>query len=238
MRTSLTRLVAGTAIAATALLGVAGTANASTTTTLKPSELSIVAAKSAITVGQSDTIGGTLTSGKTVLPGRIIQLDAWNSKTKKWYGVERKLTGKHGSVDFGVRPLHTTAYDLVFGGGSEHAASHSAVAWVTVKPFVKTATKLSIVESKLTVKPKGADTISGTLAKSSDGKALSYQWVWLAWVGPKGQAHRVAAFKTGKYGKVSFTVHPAKTTSYELIYAGTKVLAATVSGVVTATVAS
>jgi hypothetical protein len=238
MRTSLTRLVAGTAIAATALLGVAGTANASTTTKLKPSALSIVAAKSTITIGQWDTVGGTLTSGKTPLPGRIIQLDIWNSKTKKWYGVERKLTGKAGKVSFAVRPLHTTAYDLVFGGGSEHAAAHSGYVWVTVKPFVKTATKLSIVESSTTVKAGGADTISGTLAISSDSKALAHQWVWLAWVGAKGKAHLEKAFKTGKYGKVAFTVRPTKTTSYELLYGGTKVLAHTHSGVVTAKVAS
>jgi hypothetical protein len=82
MRTSLTRLVAGTAIAATALLAVAGTASASTTAAKAPTTLSIVAAKSTITVGQWDTIGGTLASGKTPVAGRAVILDQYTAASK------------------------------------------------------------------------------------------------------------------------------------------------------------
>ena len=89
MRTSLTRLVAGTAIAATALLAVAGTASASTATTpKKPTTLSIVAAKSKITVGQSDTISGTLASHKTPVAGRIVILDK-RVGNGHWFAAER-----------------------------------------------------------------------------------------------------------------------------------------------------
>jgi hypothetical protein len=238
MRKSLTRLVAGTAIAATALLTAAGTASASTTTALKPSSLSIAAAKSTITVGQWDTIAGTLVSGKTPLPGRIIVLDVWNSKTKKWYSVEEKLTGKWGKVNFAVRPAHTTAYELVFKGGTEHVATHSGYVWVAVKPkpIVKAETALSIAESKLAIKAGGTDIITGGL--TTDGKALPYRFVWLAWVGSKGVTHPEYALKTGKYGKVEFKVHPGKTTKYELLYGGTSVLHSAHSGVVTVTVES
>ena len=232
MRTSLTRLVAGTAIAATALLAAAGTASASTTAALKPTTLSIVAAKSTITVGQWDTIGGTLASGKTPLSGRIIILDKYTAKDPKWSAVEEKLTGKYGKVSFTVDPKVDTAYKLVFKGGTEHAASHSGYVVVKVKPFVKTPTTLSIAATPGTTS-KPDTTISGALSISKNGKALTHQWVWLAWVGSKGKAHLEKAFLTGKYGKVVFKVHPATKTTYELVYLGTKVLAPTHSGTVT-----
>ncbi|MGD0706492.1 MAG: hypothetical protein ABSA02_42260 [Trebonia sp.] len=233
MRTSLTRLVAGTAIAATALLAVAGTASASTTATAKtPTHLSIVAVKSTITVGQWDTIGGTLASAKGAVPGRAVILDKYTAAGKKWYPVEAKLTGKYGKVAFAVDPRVVTAYKLVFKGGSVYAASHSGVVVVKVKPFVKTATTLSIAATPGATS-KADTTISGALTLSKSGKALTHQWVWLAWVGSKGKAHLEKAFLTGKYGKVAFKVHPAKTTTYELVYLGTKVLAPTHSGTVT-----
>jgi hypothetical protein len=233
MRISLTRLVAGTAIAATALLAAVGTASAGTTTAKTPTTLSIVAAKSTITVGQWDTIGGTLASAKGPVTGRIIILDKYTAKTPKWEPVVAKLTGKYGKVAFAVDPRVDTAYKLVFNGGSVYAASHSGVVNVVVKPFVKTATTLSIAATPGTTSKPGT-TISGDLTVSKSGKALSHQWVWLAWVGSKGKAHLVQAFLTGKYGKVAFNrVHPKTTTTYELLYLGTSVLAPTHSGTVT-----
>jgi hypothetical protein len=235
MRTSLTRLVAGTAIAATALLAVAGTASASTTTAKTSSTLSIVAAKSTITVGQWDTISGTLASHKTPLPGRAVILDKYTAKTKKWSEVEERLTGKYGKVSFAVDPKVDTAYKLVFRGGSEHYASHSGVVWVKVKPFVKVPTTLSVAESAQSITAGQTDTISGALTVTSSHKDLAHQWVWLAVV-VDGKVHLDKAFLTGKYGKVAFKVKPASTTTYELVFRGTTVLAPTVSGAVTATV--
>ena len=58
MRKSLTRAVAGVAIATAAVVAAAGVANASTSTPRKATTLSIVEAKTTITVGQVDTIGG------------------------------------------------------------------------------------------------------------------------------------------------------------------------------------
>jgi hypothetical protein len=238
MRTSLTRLVAGTAIAATALLAVAGTASAGTTTAKTPTRLSIVAAKSTITVGHWDSIGGALASAKGPVAGRTVILDKATWKTQKWVPVEEKLTGKFGKVAFNVYPKVDTAYKLVFKGGPVYDASHSGVVFVTVKPFVRTPTVLSIVESSQSITAGQTDTISGTLSVISDHKALAHQWVWLAWVGSKGKAHLLRAFLTGKYGKVAFKVKPATSTTYELVYRGTKVLAPSVSGSVLTTVAS
>src|ERR1700677_918712 len=137
MRTSLTRLVAGTAIAATALLAVAGTASASTTTAKKPTTLSIVAAKSKITVGQSDTISGTLASHKTPVAGRIVILDKRVGASGHWFAAEEKLPGKFGKVAFAVAPKVDTRYELVFKGGPIYHASHSGVVTVVVvKPVV------------------------------------------------------------------------------------------------------
>jgi hypothetical protein len=223
MRTSLTRLVAGTAIAATALLAVAGTASASTTAAAKtPTRLSIVAAKSTITVGHWDAIGGALASAKGPIAGRTVILDKATAKSDKWTPVEEKVTGKYGKVSFAVAPRVDTAYKLVFKGGPIYAASHSGVVIVVVKPVVRTATTLSIAATPGTT-AKSDTTIGGALTVSADSK---------------GVAHRERAFLTGKYGKVAFKVDPAKTTTYELLFLGTKALAPTASGTVTVTVAS
>jgi len=240
MRTTLTRLVAGTAVAATAVLGAAGIAGATTTPPKAPTNLSITVAKGVIIDGQKDTIGGILSSTGTPLPGRVIQLDRWSLKAKKWYAFEEKKTGVKGGVAFVVSPEVTTAYRLVFLGGPNYKYTHSAPATITVKPFVKTPTVLSISQSPGTSNPgpgasKTYDTISGLLT-TAKGKVLPGQFVWLASVA-NGKAHALRAFKTGKLGKVSFKVSPSATTTYELLFVGpSKVLAHSMSGTVTDTV--
>ena len=238
MRTSLTRVVASVAIAATAVLAGAGAASASTTTTERtPTQLSISAAKGSITVGQTDAIGGYLHAGKTPVGGRIIILDRWNSTAKKWFAVEAKFTGKLGKVTFNVAPKSTTWYVLVFKGGSIYKPSRSAEVRVVVKPFVKTPTTLSAQAATGSITAGSTDKVDGTLVVTKDTKALAGQWVWLDTV-VSGKLHHLRAFKTSKDGHVAFTVKPAATTTYELQYLGTKVLAPTVSNAVTVTVAS
>jgi hypothetical protein len=232
MRTSLTRAIAGVAVATAAVVAVAGAANASgsTSTPRKATTLSIVAAKSAITVGQVDTIGGALKSHGTPLAHRIIVLDRF--RDKKWQPIEEKFTGKFGGVSFGVKPSVSTAYKLVFRGGEVYAPTHSGVVVVRVnKP--KTATALSIAESASTIVKGATDTISGTL--TAESKALPKRWVWIAAV-VSGKVHPLRARLTGATGSVTFTVKPAATTTYELLYRGSPVLAATASSTVTTTV--
>ena len=230
MRTTLTRLLAGTAVAATAVLIVAGTAGATTTPPKAPTNLSITIAKGVIIDGQKDTVSGMLSSAGTPLPGRIIQLDRWSLKTKKWYAFEEKKSGPKGGVAFVVSPEFTTSYRLVFPGGPNYKYTHSAPATITVKPFVKIPTVLSISQTPA----KHSDTISGQLT-TAKGKDLAGQFVWLASV-VNGKAHLLRAFKTGKFGKVAFVVEPKATTTYELKFLSTKVLAGSTSGTVTDTV--
>jgi len=239
MRTSLTRLVAGTAIAATALLGAAGIASAGTTSAPRTStELAVAVAKGTITVGQSDTIGGLLHAGKTPIPGRVVILDRWNPATKKWNSIEEKFTGKLGKVAFNVDPKASTWYVLVFKGGSIYKPSHSAEVRIVVKPVVKVPTTLTAQAETASIQAGSTDKVDGTLVVTSDTKALPGQWVWLDTVGAGNKLHHLRAIRTGKFGKVAFTVKPAATTTYELQYFGTHVLAPSVSNAVTVTVAS
>jgi 5-hydroxyisourate hydrolase-like protein (transthyretin family) len=232
MRTTLTRLLAGTAVAATAVLTVAGTASATTPPPKAPTNLSITVAKGIIIAGQKDTVSGRLSSAGIPVPHRIIQLDRWSVTKKKWYAFEEKKTGVDGRVAFVVVPKTTTTYRLAFLGGPNFKFTHSAPAKVTVKPFVKTPTMLSI--SQTPNASKHTDTISGQLA-TSKGTDLRGQFVWLARV-VDGKAHLMRALKTNKLGDVSFVVKPTVTTTYELKFIGTKVLAGSTSGTVTDTV--
>jgi hypothetical protein len=235
MRSTLTRLLAGTAVAAAVVVTVAGTAGATTTPPKAPTTLSITLGKNTITAGQSDSISGTLDSKGSAVPGRIVELEKWLPKPKKWAGLVEKKTGAKGGVEFWVTPASTTSYRLVFNGTPKYAYTHSAVGTVRVKPFVKIATQLSIAESATApIAPGSSDTISGQLT-TTHGRDLGGQWVWLANV-VNGKAHLLKAYKTGKYGKVSFIVKPKSTTTYELEFLGTPVYHSTVSGTVTATV--
>ena len=231
MRTSLTRAMAGVAIVTATVAAVAGAATASSTSTpRKATTLSIVEAKTAITVGQVDTVGGALKSHGTPLAHRIIVLDRF--RDKKWQPIEEKFTGKFGGVAFVVKPSVSTAYRLVFRGGDVYAPTHSGAVVVRVnKP--KTATALSIKESKPAITKGSTDAITGGL--TAGGKALPNRWVWLADV-VNGKVHPLRARLTGTTGVVKFTVKPAATTTYELLYRGSPVLAATASTTVTTTV--
>lgn len=231
MRTSLTRALAGVAIATAAVAAVAGAANASSgNTPRKATTLSIVAAKSTITLGQADTVGGALKSHGTPLAHRIVVLDRfWG---KKWRPIEEKYTGKFGGVSFGVKPGVSTAYKMFFRGGDVYAPTHSGTVFVrVVKP--KTPTALTIAESATTITKGSTDKISGDLTAGS--KALPKQWVWLSVVS-NGKVHPLRARLTDKSGDVTFTVEPGATTTYELVYLGTRALAHTASGTVTTTV--
>ena len=134
MRTSLTRAIAGTAIAAAAVLTAAGTASAamSTTPVKAPTTLSIVEAKAKITIGQKDVISGTLLTGTKPVLRQVVRLYRYNTAGKKWILAQARVTGKLGRVFYTVKPRATTSYELVFLGGAHLLPSHSAVATITV----------------------------------------------------------------------------------------------------------
>ncbi len=230
MRISLTRAVAGTAIAAVAVLAAAGTASATTTPPPPaPTTLSISAASSTIALGQRDTISGTLLTGTTPVAKRVIWLDRVSS-TGKLIAVQARLTDKAGDVNYVVAPKATVTYELVFRGGPKYAAANSATLTVTVTAPVKLPTTLSIVESKTSIHPGGRDTISGTLM--SGKVALAKKLIWLYRVTVKGTLIPVQVELTGPAGKVHFLVKPKVTSAYALAFKGTAKYAATHSGIV------
>ncbi len=237
MRTSLTRAIAGTAIAAAAVLTAAGVASAATSTTpaKSPTTLTAVDAKAKIVVGQKDLLTGTLLSGKTPLVKKVVELYRWGVKAKKWIPVEVDLTGKYGHVFFIVKPAATTRYEMVFHGTPKFAASHSNVVTVLVVPVPKAPTTLGIATAASTITAGQKDLITGTLlsgAKPVVGKIVSlyrYNATAKKWI-------RVEVDLTGKFGHVFYTVKPSATTSYELVFFGTSHLRASHSDVATITV--
>ena len=233
MRTSLTRLVAGTAIAATALLAAVGTASAGTTPApaKAPTTLSIAEAPSTIIVGRTIAIKGVLQSGTTRIGNRTIVLERWNAGDKKWLPVTNKATNKNGVVWFYRTPATTATYDLVFLGGPKYKASRSLAVTVVVKPVVRTRTELSIQASSLSIKAGHKETFKGTLA--SAGKPLGGKIVDLYRV----TAKHTLVFKgfgvTGAKGGTTVSIRPTSTGTYELVYWGSKVLAPTASTTLT-----
>lgn len=234
MRTSLTRAIAGTAIAAAAVTALVGTASAATSGTAvkTPTTLSITTAKAKIIVGQKDLITGTLLSGKTPLVKKVVELYRYGVKAGKWIPVEVDLTGKFGHVFFTVRPSVTTRYELVFHGSAKYAASRSGPATIVVLPVPRVPTTLtgSAASSPITAGQK--DLITGTLltgTKPVVGKVVSlYRYSASAkkWI-------RVEVDLTGKFGHVFYTVKPSVTTNYELVFFGTAHLRASHSSVIT-----
>ncbi len=233
MRKSLTAAVAGAAIATTAVVAVSGVANASVNAPRKATTLSIVAAKTSITAGQVDVLRGVLKSHGTPLPHRAIILD--RLEAKKWKPVEEKYTGKLGGVDFAIKPGATSAYRLFWHGGPVYAPTHSAISVIHVKqaPPAKTATALTEMVSSGTITAGATDTVTGDLTTAAG--ALPKHWVWLDTL-TDGKLHALRARLTDKAGDVTFTVKPAATTTYELLYKGNNVFAPATASPLTITV--
>lgn len=228
MRTSLTRALAGAAIAAAAALTAVGTAGAAGATVKAPTTLTLTEAHAIIKHGETDLLTGTLKSGTTALAGKMVVLKRFNDKGTPVF-VDAKPTGPHGHVFFTVRPGGTTRYLLTFGGTAKYAASHSDPATVKVIP-ARAGTQLSIVATKTTIKAGEPVTISGTL--KSHGTALAGRFVCLYKI-VMGKPVSPNCHRTGPHGGISFVRKPAATTSYQLRFLGTLRFAPTHSAVVT-----
>lgn len=214
MRTSLTRALAGTAIAATAVFTAAGIASASTPPKA-PTALSIAASATTITVGSKVTVTGRLTSGTARLAKKIVLLE--RLVAKHWVPVADRPTDAAGNVAFVREPGATASFRLAYLGNASYAPSHSAAVRVTVKP--KTPTALSIGSFPGTIKHGQADTIRGVLIS---GKApLAGKRVWLErWNGATKKWVVLTGQFTGKFGRVAFLVKPNVTTIYKLAFFG------------------
>lgn len=232
MRTSLTRAVAGAAIAATAVLTAVGTAGAAGAVTKAPTSLTLTEHAAVIKLGQKDLLTGTLLSGTTPLAGKVVSLD--RAVAGKWVFVDALHTGALGHVFFVVKPAVTASYKLFFAGNSKYLPSSSNAVTVKVVLPVKKATILTIAQTKTTIKPGQSDSVFGTLSTVAK-TPLAGQFVWLGTF-VKGKLIIGIGKLTGPHGGVSFTVTPAATTRYELLFLGTTKYLPTHSGVVTVVV--
>jgi len=214
MRTSLTRALAGTAIAATAVVTAAGVASA-TTPPKAATALSISASAGTITVGMPVKVSGRLTSGTTPLAAKTVLLE--RLVAMHWTPVADKPTDAAGDVTFTREPGATVSFRLVYLGNAKYAASHSAAVTVTVKP--RTPTVLSIGSFPGTIKPGQVDTIKGLL--TAHKAALAGKRVWLErWNGTTKKWVILSGQLTGKFGRVSFLVKPKVTSIYKLAFFG------------------
>jgi hypothetical protein len=237
MRTFLTRAIAGTAIATAAALTAAGVASAATSTTpvKAPTTLTVVAAKAEITVGQKDLLTGTLKTGSKPVVRQIVRLYRYNVKAKKWILNEAHVTGKYGHVFFTVKPAVTSTYELVFRGSAKFAASRSNHVTIVVLPVFRAPTSLSISPAATSITAGQKDVITGTLTTGT--KPVVRQIVRLYRYSTTAKKWILAqADVTGTLGHVFYTVKPAATTSYELVFLGSAHLRPSHSPVATITV--
>ncbi len=233
MRVSLTRAIAGAAVAATALLSVAGAASAATHSSAKtPTTLSISESKTTINPGQPDRISGALLTGTKPVAGKVVYLYDYSTSAKKWVSVAGEYTSSAGRVAFIVTPKRTTNYELVFHGTSTLAASHSGGATVLV---VRESTTLSADEAAAVIQPGQPDVISGVLLSGTtpvgNETIRLYRY--------STSAHKwylKGAAVTGSAGTVAFTVTPGSTAYFQLVFDGTSTHGPSHSGVVTVVV--
>jgi hypothetical protein len=249
MRKPRTRtLIAAAAVAAaTATAGfmIASTAGASTTTTTGTlaaatakagTTLSITAGQSTIAAGQQDTVSGTLLSGGSPDPRRVVDLYRYSDRLHRWRLVRIRLTNPAGTVTFHVSPAVTRRYELVYHGNSTLSAARSGVVTVVVTGSLpRRPTTLSIAASAATVTAGGSTKISGMLtagpAPVRDRLVFlcRYDAATKKWV-------RVAVHRTGQNGGVLFVREPSDTATFVLVFPGGPRFAGSRSGAVTVTV--
>ncbi len=227
MRRSITRAAAGAAVAAATVLALAGPASA---LTRLHTTLSIVESKTVITAGQADLVSGRLAHDGAGLAGRTVYLDRVEGITL--VQVQVQTTGPAGGVAFTVRPAITARYELVYKGNAVYAPTHSGIVTVRVilPPPPRAHTTLSIVEAKTVIKAGQADVVSGRLAHAGAGLAGLIVYLYRV----EGiTLVQVQVQTTGPAGGVAFTVRPAITARYELVYKGNAAYFPTHSGIVT-----
>jgi hypothetical protein len=208
------RTAAVTALAVAAFSGVAmvGAATAASASPKAHTSLSIRAVHGSINPGGGDFISGNLNSRGGRVAGRWIELLSKANGTTTWTKAAMHRTGRHGRIGFEVSPTVTTRYEMAFGGNKFQQASHSGV--VTVR--VRDTTSLTIALSASSISPGDSDTVSGVL--SLDGTALAGDTVnLLGRHGNHGFNMRGSAVSAAD-GSVSFSVTPAVTTQYVLVF--------------------
>jgi hypothetical protein len=215
MTSTLTRRTAAvTIVAVTGLTGagLTGAVASADTTPKAHTSLSIRATHGSINPGGGDVVRGQLQSSDGHNAGRRIVLMQHPTGSTAWTKVARHRTNRHGVVGFQVTPDVTTGYQLVFDGNKQQWGSRSGI--VTVR--VRDTTSLVISVGARSIEPGDSDTVNGVL--SLDGAPLVGDSVNLLGA-PRGQrlAYKASAI-TGDDGSVSFSVTPASTSHYALVF--------------------
>jgi hypothetical protein len=215
--------------ALTAVTGTTGTGNDGTT-------LSIVAGESTITIGQPDTISGTLLSDGTAPGHRVVELYRYSTRLNRWRVVRIKEASANGSVQFTVRPLDTARYELGYRGNAKLAAVRTGAVTIAVTPSGKLATTASITASPTTVNSGGTIRLTGTLT-TVNATPVPHRLVFLTRYNPTTkQWVRVAVKHTGPKGVVFFVRAPSTTATFQLVFPGGPRFAGSHSATVTVTV--
>lgn len=223
------RTAAVTALAVAAFSGVAlvGAAVSAAAAPKAHTSLSIRAGQSAINPGGGDTISGDLQSRDGHTAGRNITLFEKANGATSWTKDAVHRTGSNGVVGFQVSPATTTRYRLVFFGNNFQQGARSGVVGVRVRD----TTSLTISPAATSINPGDTDTINGVL--SLDGTALAGDTVDLQ--GKTNHHHfaNLGSAITAADGSVSFSVTPAESTHYVLVFKQTDTDAGARSAVAT-----
>jgi hypothetical protein len=178
--------------------------------------LDIAVAHQSIAPGESDVVHGwlhTFTRHPHGLGGRQVDLVERTPKTHGWTTAATATTGRRGFVHFDITPPATTRYALVFHRTNDLRATRSR----DVTVFVGQPTALTISVASTSIDPGQSDTVSGVL--TSNSQPLAGQTIELrARTRPHHHGHTIASATTGSDGSVSFTVTPATSTSYRLLF--------------------
>jgi hypothetical protein len=212
------------AIVAVSGLMLGGATAAASATGKATTSLSIRSAAS----GGDHVISGSLHQGNDPVPNAVVGLAAEPAGATHFTVVRSERTGPRGGVAFTMSPAKTTRYRLVFAGDNTRLSSRSGI--VTVRGDSRMPSSLSIRLALSSINPGGRDNISGVLR--GDGHALAGRDVELV-AGSPGSWQRVATKTTGEHGWVGFTVSPAATRHYLLVFRGGSAFRPSRSGVVT-----
>jgi hypothetical protein len=223
------RTAAVTVLAVTALSGVAlsGAVASAQTAPKAHTTLSIRALRGAINPGGGDVVKGQLQAADGHNAGRRVVLLSHPAGTPDWTKAKRHRTRANGQIAFQVTPSTTTYYQLAFYGNQKQQASRSGVVHVRVLD----TTSLVVSVGTTSIDPGESDTVNGVL--SLDGAALVGDTVNLL----SAERHQKLAYKasaiTGADGSVSFSVTPAATSHYALVFNKTNANAGARSAITT-----
>jgi hypothetical protein len=208
-RTAAVTALAVAAFSGVAIVGAAASANAAPKA---HTSLSIRVAQPSINPGGGDVISGNLNSRRGHVAGRWIELLAKPAGATTWTKANMHRTGFRGRIGFQVTPTVTTRYELAFAGNKLQQASHSGVVAVRVRD----TTSLTIALASSSIAPGASDTVSGVL--SLDGAALAGDTVKLLARHNNHGFANIGSAVTAADGSVSFSVTPAVTTQYALVF--------------------